>query len=291
MPVDLNALKKRLNELNGSNKRDKLWKPEIGKTYTVRILPPTGDSPFIERFFYYGIAPYAIMAPFQFGKEDPVKEFIDECYRSGSKEQKELVKKISPKSAVYVPIIIRGEEAKGVFLLKCSYTVHKTLLEMFFDEEVGDITDPTEGYDLTVTIEKVPGKKYPDTKVKEKKKPSVLTSDPSLLKQWVNSIPNVDEMFDLPSSTELKAKFETWLAGGGTNEDQSTGEERSTPGGGEDELSKLEAEMKKELKKPAKAVAVLEDENDEEEVDLKPTKKSSKSKALDDVFKDLESDD
>ena len=56
--MDLNVIKKRLNQLQKSNTRtSNLWKPQPGPQ-VVRIVPYkyNSDNPFIELYFHYGLA-------------------------------------------------------------------------------------------------------------------------------------------------------------------------------------------------------------------------------------------
>ena len=55
--MDINAIKKRLTQLQTTNTRtSNLWKPQPGKTL-IRIVPYkfNKQTPFIELFFHYDI--------------------------------------------------------------------------------------------------------------------------------------------------------------------------------------------------------------------------------------------
>ena len=55
--MDLNAIRKRLGQLQTTNNRtSSLWKPQPGKTQ-IRIVPYelNKDNPFIELFFHYNL--------------------------------------------------------------------------------------------------------------------------------------------------------------------------------------------------------------------------------------------
>ena len=85
--MDLNAIKAKLDALNNNGQQSEktdystiFWKPEMGKQ-TVRIVPSAFDPafPFKELTFHYGIGKYPMVALSNFGKQDPVEEFIKEC--------------------------------------------------------------------------------------------------------------------------------------------------------------------------------------------------------------------
>ena len=68
--MDLNAIRKRLNQLQTTNNRtSSLWKPQPGKTQ-IRIVPYelNKDNPFIELFFHYNINNRSYLSPISFGR-------------------------------------------------------------------------------------------------------------------------------------------------------------------------------------------------------------------------------
>ena len=119
MAVDFDAIKKKLDQLSGNNKKSSSnWRPQEGEEYTVRLLsfPDNDGQPFKELWFYYNIGNNrGILAPYQFGnKEDPFQELITKLRDEATKESYELAKKLYPKMRCYAPVLVRGEEEKGV---------------------------------------------------------------------------------------------------------------------------------------------------------------------------------
>ena len=58
MALDIDALRRKLNQLTGQNKKSNLtWRPEEGREYQIRILafPNNDGQPFVDRWYYYGI--------------------------------------------------------------------------------------------------------------------------------------------------------------------------------------------------------------------------------------------
>jgi hypothetical protein len=51
---------------------------------------------------------------------------------------------------VFAPVIVRGEEEKGVRLWEFGKEVYQSLLSLAADEEVGDFTDIMEGRDMKI---------------------------------------------------------------------------------------------------------------------------------------------
>ena len=57
-----------------------------------------------------------MISPTSFGEKDPIAEFARQLRQSNDKENWRLAKQLDPKMRVFVPVIIRGEEDKGVRL-------------------------------------------------------------------------------------------------------------------------------------------------------------------------------
>jgi hypothetical protein len=117
---------------------------------------------------------------------------------------------LSPKLRVYVPVIVRGEEAKGVRLWGFGTIIHKALLSLAEDEDIGDYTDPINGYDMIV--EQTPGNPYPDTTIRIKPKMVPLSADPKLAEMWLKTQPNPIESFNQYDYEFIKNKLEAYLA-------------------------------------------------------------------------------
>ena len=278
MAIDLEAIRKRVAELSGVKKTSsvQLWKPALGE-HKVRCLPwknaPEGQ-PFMERWFYYIGENAGILAPNQFGKPDPINDLIRKLYSSGKPDDRILAKKLQPKMRCYAPVIVRGEEDKGVQIWSFGKLVYQRMLGFFLDEEVGDILSPTEGFDLKVSITKQPGKQFNDTTVDPARRPTKLHEDSKQVESWLNSIPNLDDMYRLKSTQEIETVLNNWLSGGSTDDAPTT----RGPAPKSDALDDLVAEVKSSAPDKAKKTKKSEDE---------PAKKQS----LDDAFADLMGDE
>lgn len=247
MPINLDAIRAKVSQLSGNNSRkDVIWKSEPGE-YTIRLVPWKNNDgqPFKERWFYYNVGSYSILAPNQFGKQDPIQELINKLHGSGKKEDKELAKKLYPKMRAFAPVLVRGQEEKGVQLWSMSKGVYARLLEFFLDPEIGDITDPEAGYDLKVKIVKQPGKMYPDTVVDVGRKPTKLLKEDAKVVELLNNIPDLDELYKLKPYEEIKSSLESWLSGDlESNKVETTGVTRGgSSSDDEDELENLVNEV------------------------------------------------
>lgn len=279
MAIDLEAIKKRVAELSGVKRTSsvQLWKPGLGE-YKIRCLPwknsPDGQ-PFTERWFYYIGENTGILAPNQFGKPDPINDLIRKLYSSGKPDDRVLAKKLQPKMRCYTPVVVRGQEDKGVMVWSFGKLVYQRMLSFFLDEEVGDILSPSEGFDLKVTLSQAPGKQFMDTMVDPARRPSKLHDDTAVVQRWLDSVPNIDDMYRLKTTQEIEAVLNNWLNGGEASPSQEGGSTRGPAP--TDALDSLVSEVKGTTTSS----------------DKKPVSKKSdaKKQSLDDAFADLMGDE
>ena len=217
MAIDLAAIRKKLNQLNGQGgSKIQKWRPEENSETTIRIIafPNNEGQPFKERDFYYNIGKNpGLLAPRQFGKPDPIQELINKLREEGTKDSYELAKKLYPSTRFYAAVVVRGEEEKGVQTWAFGKKVNMSLLSFMLDEDYGDYTDPLEGRDIRVISNKSPGKQYADTEVRVRGKVTPLAEDENTMKQWLDNVPNIDDMFTLKSYDELENIVNQWLNG------------------------------------------------------------------------------
>ena len=222
--MDLSKLKQKLDTLQskpqGGQKTDYsliYWKPTIGKQQ-IRIVPSAYDAsnPFSELKFYYGITNKVMISPTNFGEKDPIALFAGKL-REGeyNKENYVLAKKLDPKNRIFVPVVVRGEEDKGVRLWQFGKLVYEELLALAVDDEIGDYTDIVNGRDLTVETvgPEATGTPYNKSSVRVRLKTSPLSEDASLVEKWTNEQPNPKgDLFKRYSFDEMKVALEKWLS-------------------------------------------------------------------------------
>ena len=221
--MDLNAIKQRLDNLQSKaapqQKTDYttiFWRPSIGKQQ-VRIVPSAFDSasPFTELKFYYGITNKVMISPLNFGEKDPIAEFATKL-RAGEydKENYILAKKLDAKNRVFVPVIVRGEEDKGVRLWQFGKLIYEELLSMAMDDEIGDYTDIVNGRDFTLETvgPESTGTNYNKTSVRPRMKTSALSDDKAQVETWLAEQPNPKEVFKRFTFDEMKSALVKWLS-------------------------------------------------------------------------------
>ena len=222
--MDLSMLKQKLDTLqqkqSTGQKRDyslTFWRPTVGKQQ-IRIVPSAFNpkNPFTELKFYYGITNKVMISPLNFGEKDPIALFAGKL-REGeyNKENYILAKKLDAKNRIFVPVVVRGEDDKGVRLWQFGKTVYEELLALAVDEEIGDYTDIVSGRDLTVETvgPESTGTPYNKSSVRVRLKTSPLSEDASLVDKWCNQQPNPKEgLFKRYSFDEMKSALEKWLS-------------------------------------------------------------------------------
>jgi len=191
-----------------------LWKPTVGK-HRVRIVPSVVDAsnPFREVFVHYGIGNRTMISLVNFGEKDPIVEFAKQLKASGDKENWTLARKLEPKMRVFAPVIVRGEEEKGVRLWEFGKQIYAELLSLADDPDVGDYTDVIEGRDITIetTDAAANGTGYNQSKVRVRTKTTSLSEDAAEVEKWLNNQPEVFSIFKKYSYDEMKESLLSWL--------------------------------------------------------------------------------
>ena len=235
--MDLNAIRAKLDALNNNGQeREKtdytkiFWKPELGKQ-TVRIVPSAFDPamPFKELKFHYGVGDRPMVALSNFGKQDPIEEFVNELKKTSDKDNWSLAGKLNPKTRIFAPVVVRGQEDQGVRLWGFGITIYKALLALVADEDIGDITDVINGWDLVV--EQVQGNPYPQTSVRIKPKQTALSDDNNQVDTWLKEQPDPMEVHRPMEYDFIKKQLQKYLDPSATTEEDlpAAGAETSVP--------------------------------------------------------------
>lgn len=287
MAIDIEALKRKVAQLKGEDKKGNKFKPtlndnENSKVFEVRVLPLTkGDTstPCREVWHYpYDVVGGNIVTLKSQGKPDPIEQLLQELRKDYDKN-KDFMKKLYPKMSAFANVIVRGQEDKGVQEWKLTKIQYERILSLMLDDDYGDVTDPVEGRDLKVTIDVEPGKFFKGKRstkltIDARGKSSALSADAALAKKWLDSCPDPMDSQEVKTFEEVTALLEKWLAAPPEGGEQGDGEQR----GGNAQNTETPADSGKEKAKEEKAT--------------KPKKSApaSSSKELDDAFAELEND-
>lgn len=274
--MDLAQIKQKLNAMNAGNSTssdfDKnFWKPQEGKS-VIRIVPSkfNKDNPFTEILFHSvkGMFKFPIPTLTNFGKQDPIEDFRQQLQSLGGRDNWSMSGKLTPRARWVVPVIVRGEEDKGVRLWSIGQTMCKALYTLAADEEIGDYTDIVKGTDMIVekTMPTTPGA-FPEISIRAKRTSSPLSEDAKQVELWLNEQPEPLKCFKEYSYDFIKSGLQAYLSGAVTN---AFSEKVAAPAVvKEEEAVPVEKNIKKTVQPKAAAV--------------KPTVQSTVSK-FDDLF-------
>jgi hypothetical protein len=229
--MDLDAIKKRLGEMqsqtnnSGGNSKQLFWKPSVGKQ-VVRVVPNKYNKkfPFTEMMFYYGIGSKRVMAsPANWGEKDPIMEFAKQLRQTNDKENWRLAKKLDPKTRIFAPVVVRGEESEGVKLWQFGKEVYQEFLNMAADDEIGDYTDMAQGRDIKLTTvgPESTGTPYNKTSIGPSLKTSPISDDSAVVEKLLNDQADPMKVFKPLSYDDMKASLQEWLAPEGGEEEDS----------------------------------------------------------------------
>jgi len=214
MTLNITALKAKLNQFTKQGDRSEaLWKPTEGKT-TIRIVPwkDNRENPFIELYFHY-LGNKTLLSPTSYGNRDPIMEFAEALASGGTKDDWAQARPFRPKLRTFVPIIVRGEESKGVRFMSFGKTVYQELLSIIADPDYGDITDVKNGRDIVV--EYIPQEKsdtnFAKTMVRPKPNQTPVSADANTVQRFLTEQPDIRAIFKEPTYEELKVTLERYL--------------------------------------------------------------------------------
>lgn len=220
--MNLDLIQNKLNALSapkggGMKNNEKalsFWKPTVGKAL-VRFVPSkfNQENPFRELYFHYGIGKRTIISPSNFGEKDPIIEFAKELRKTKEPENWKLAKKLEPKMRVFAPVIVRGEEDKGVRLWEFGKEIYQSLLSLAADEDIGDFTDIMEGRDMKIETvgPETTGTEYNKSRIMPALKTTPLCNDNDELTKWLETQPDPTSFSKRYTFEEIKQFLAEWL--------------------------------------------------------------------------------
>ena len=154
-----------------------------------------------------------MLSPETWGEKDPIALFANKLREEYSKENYLLAKKLDAKTRIFAPVIVRGEEDKGVRLWQFGKLIYEELLSLAVDDEIGDYTDIVSGRDLTIETvgPESTGTQYNKSSVRVRLKETQLSEDAALVEKWTSDQPDPTKEFKQFSFDEMKSALEKWL--------------------------------------------------------------------------------
>ena len=111
MALNLDAMKAKLDKLNGKGDGKKnFWRPEDGES-NIRIVSTKDGDPFKEKYFHYGVGGQSFLCPKRnFGDDCPTCNFANKLWNEGTEDSKRQAKEMFAKQRFFSPVLVRGEE-------------------------------------------------------------------------------------------------------------------------------------------------------------------------------------
>jgi len=216
MGINMKKMRARLTTLQskGERRSDSFWRPEDGET-TIRIVPTPDGDPFKDYWFHYNVGknPGFLSPKKNFGEADPLDSFVRQLYKEGTEDSIKMAKTLSARQRFFAPVVVRGEEEKGVRIWGFGKMAYQELLNLVLNPDYGDITDPTEGTDLVIVYGKPPGAQFPQTNITPRRKTSKLAKDDKRIDELLNSIPELENLFDRKTPQQVQEMLDEFLLG------------------------------------------------------------------------------
>jgi len=251
MTYDVNAIREKMLKLNGGTKkngstdkkdRPKItwWKPSIG-TADVRFLPYDDGKgqPFQEVSYYNSskLSENRVIAPFQWDLKDPIQELMIKLRKNRQDDATwKLMRQLQARESYYAPLIVRGQEDKGVQIWEMSQKVLNQIYTKLSHPDYAEeyLFDPKEGFDFSVTATDS-GREYNGYPIKEltidvRRKSSPLAKTQKERDDIIASIPNLGDYFKsyTPSEERVNDMVVNFLSGdNSTNEGREVGVEET----------------------------------------------------------------
>ena len=229
MAINVDKMKQRKAALdNRGGNRDTFWRPQDGEQ-CIRIVPTADGDPFKDYWFHYNVGnnPGFLSPKKNFGEGDPLDDFVRKLFNEGTEESIKMAKSLMARQRFFSPVLVRGEEEKGVRIWGYGKMVYEQLLNLVLNPEYGDITDPGTGTDLVLHYGKPQGASFPQTKLTPRRRSSVLCDDAvggdDRCAELLESIPDFDTLFERKTPEDVGALLDAYLIG-----DESTNEETNT---------------------------------------------------------------
>jgi hypothetical protein len=227
MAIDMSKMRDRLNKLTTKGQgggASNFWRPTDGNQ-TIRIVPTKDGDPFKDYFFHYNVGNNGgFLCPKKnYGEECPVCDFARKLYQDGDEESVKMAKDLTARQRFFSPVLVRGEENLGVKVWGYGKMAYETLLNLVLNPEYGDITDVQEGTDLDLHYGKAPGQSFPQTKLTPKRKSSPVCEDstPEQCAEILDTVPDLDALFEKKSTAEVQAILDGHLSGDSSAEGES----------------------------------------------------------------------
>ena len=244
MGINLDKMREKRDALENRGGSNVFWRPDDGET-TIRIVPTPDGDPFREYWFHYNLGknPGFLSPKKNFGEDDPLNDFVRQLYKDGADESIRMAKDLSARQRFFAPVIVRGEEDRGVRLWGFGKTAYRELLNLVLNPEYGDITDIEDGTDLTINYGKPPGAQFPQTVITPRRKSSPMTESEDQTSAFLDQIPDFDSVFERKTPEKVQVMLDEFLLSDDDAEDVSIESTKYNNDSGKSAVDKAFAEL------------------------------------------------
>jgi hypothetical protein len=213
--VNLDELRKKYEQINnpgqGGNQDflKKFFMMDDGTSY-VRLLPPhEEDTNFYAETAIHRINDRNYHCPREKGEKCPLCDTyyglwkrVNELGKDNPNSQIfiDTARQIKARKRFYMNVVDRRDDI--VKILSVGQKLFSKILDAFFDEDYGDITDPAKGWDFKIIKEKIGG--YPNYDKSAPRPKSTPAGSDAELAEWMDSLHDVHGLVKLPEYDDLK---------------------------------------------------------------------------------------
>ena len=233
-----------VNNRGRDSKRDLFWRPQDGEQ-TIRLVPTADGDPFKEFWFHYNVGdnPGFLSPKRNFGEDDPLDSFVRQLFNDGSEDSVKMAKQLMARQRFFSPVIVRGEEEKGVRIWGYGKMAYTELLNLVLNPDYGDITDVNEGTDLVITYGKPAGASFPQTSITPRRKSSSMLSSEDEISAALDTVPEFSDLFERKTPEDVQSMLDEFLLSEEDAESSSREAQKFNSSKEEDQVSKAFAEL------------------------------------------------
>ena len=122
----------------------------------------------------------------------------------------------------FSPVVVRGEEEKGVRIWGYGKTAYSELLNLVLNPDYGDVTDLEAGTDLVINYGKPPGAQFPQTSITPRRRSSAAAKTPERVKEMLDQLPDFNNVFERKTPEQVQEILDEFLLSGEDAEASST---------------------------------------------------------------------
>lgn len=204
------------NKRGGGN--FKFWKPIKHGKYVIRFLPPKdSDGLFYKETAQHKIGDNYLFCPKAEGDPCPICELNKKLWDINTDDSIALAREIKSRKQYLYNINVKEELEKAtdnpnhVYVYMSGKILYDTLMDYFFDQDYGDLTDVEEGYDFVLVKEQGDAGFPTYKKSKPRRNPSPLAADDDAIETILNSIHDLNQEVEYKTYDELKGILDHYL--------------------------------------------------------------------------------